>query len=287
MLGDCHVHMVLDGVCWRDAIARHRPVADERWVRGVLARYQAAGIRFLRDGGDASGVCGLAAEIAPEYGIDYRTPCFPIHRRGGYGGFIGRGYETLAEYRALVAEVRRRGGDFIKLMLSGLMDFDRCGVVTGTPLAADEIRELVAIAHGEGFAVMAHVNGAGTVRAALEAGVDSVEHGAYCDEACLRLLAASGAVWVPTLATAGNLRGTGRYDEAAVAKILAGQQARVARAAALGARIALGSDAGAWAVPHGQGTLDELALLQAALGAEAGAILANGEAAIRERFRRT
>lgn len=286
MPGDCHIHMVLDGVYYKEAIARHRPAVDEAWVRRTLARYRAAGITFLRDGGDAFGVCRRAAELAPEYGVDYRTPLFPIHRRGRYGAFIGRGYETMAEYRALVREVGQGGGDFIKLMLSGLMDFDRCGAVTGEPLPAEEIRQLIAIAHGEGFAVMAHVNGAETIRAALEAGVDSVEHGAYLDETCLPILAETGAVWVPTLVTAGNLRGTGRYDEAEVSKILKTQQSRVAQAAALGARIALGSDAGAWAVPHARGAADELSLLRETLGGGADAILRRGEAVIRERFRR-
>lgn len=286
MLGDCHVHMVLDGVYYKDAIARHRPQVDEAWVRQTLARYRAAGIAFVRDGGDAFGVCARAAALAPEYGIDYRTPLFPIHRRGRYGGFIGRGYDTLDEYRALVREVRRGGGDFIKLMLSGLMDFNRCGVVTGTPLPAEEIRTLVSVAHDAGFAVMAHVNGAAAVRAALEAGVDSVEHGAYLDDDCLSLLAESGAVWVPTLVTIGNLRGRGRYREDAVASILEGQRSRVARAHRLGALIALGSDAGAWQVPHVQGARDELALLESALGGDAAAALAQGEARIREKFRR-
>lgn len=286
MPGDCHIHMVLDGVYYKDAIARHRPEVEESWVQKTLARYAAAGLTYLRDGGDAFGVCTRAAALAPSYGIEYRTPCFPIHRRGHYGSFIGRGYETMAEYRALVSEVGRGGGDFVKLMLSGLMDFDHCGVVTDTPLPKEEMRQLVAVAHGEGFAVMAHVNGAQAVRDAVEAGVDSVEHGAYCDEACLSKMAEAGTIWVPTLVTVGNLRGTGRYDEAAVEKILALQQARVAQAAALGVLIAPGSDAGAWAVPHVQGARDERTLLREALGSDADAVLAAGEAAVRARFRR-
>ena len=42
------------------------------------------------------------------------------------------------------------------------------------PLKPDEIREMIHIAHEEGFAVMAHVNGAGPVLAALEAGADDM-----------------------------------------------------------------------------------------------------------------
>ena len=86
--------------------------------------------------------------------------------------------KTKEDYRAMVAEARQAGADFIKVMISGLVDFDHFGVITSEPLTAQQIRELITIAHGEGFSVMAHANGAQTVLAAVEAGVDSVEHGA-------------------------------------------------------------------------------------------------------------
>ena len=286
MLGDCHVHMVLDGIYYKDAINRHRSGVDEAWVRGTLERYRQAGISFVRDGGDAWGVGQRAAELAGEYGIDYRTPLFPIHRRGRYGSFIGRGFDDLGEYRALVEEVRRNGGDFIKIMISGLMDFDHYGVITSQPLDAAEIRDMIAIAHDAGFAVMAHANGAETVRAALLAGVDSVEHGSYMDDECLHLLAESHAVWVPTAVTIGNLRGGGRYPEDTVARILEMQLRNVATAGRYGAKIALGSDAGAWHVFHADGAKDELALLRQALGETCEETLRQGEAEIRRRFRR-
>lgn len=57
--------------------------------------------------------------------------------------------------------------------------------MTEAPLQRDEIRELIHIAHEEGFSVMAHVNGAAPVLAAVEAGVDSVEHGNFLDEEAL------------------------------------------------------------------------------------------------------
>ena len=56
---------------------------------------------------------------------------------------------------------------------------------------------------------MAHANGAEVVRSAAEAGVDSVEHGAYLDGEALHAMAENGTVWVPTLSTIGNLRGRG------------------------------------------------------------------------------
>jgi hypothetical protein len=278
--------MVLDGVYYRAAIDAHRGHVRDDLIRGRLAEYARAGVAYLRDGGDAFGVCQRARTLAPEYGIEYRIPCFPICMKGRYGGFIGRTFETMADYRALVAEVAEAGGDFIKIMISGLMDFDRYGVITSLPLTAGQIRQMIDIAHGEGFSVMAHANGAETIMAALEAGVDSVEHGAYMDGDTVRALAQSGAVWVPTLSTVGNLIGNGRFSDDVLRRILEGQLLNIVECARLGGAIALGSDAGAYCVYHAQAVKDEYAWLQRALGAETEAILTAGEAEVRRRFRR-
>ena len=284
MYADCHIHMVLDGVYYKDAIAAHRQGPREDLIRPRLEAYRALGFTYLRDGGDRWGVGRFARDLAGAYGITYRTPLFPIYKRGHYGGFIGRSFDTMEAYKALVQEVRTEGGDFVKIMISGLMDFDRFGVLTSSPLEPQEIREMIRIAHGAGFAVMAHANGAQAVLAAAEAGVDSVEHGAYLSGEALEAMAEAGTVWVPTLATIGNLRGTGRFSEADVTRILTSAQENVARFHALGGLLAPGSDAGAYAVFHGQGGLDEYRLLSEALGPEAGDALSQGISAIRQRF---
>ena len=49
---ECHCHVALDGVDYRNARTRHRNGPDEAWVRGVLDAYRRAGIRYVRDGGD-------------------------------------------------------------------------------------------------------------------------------------------------------------------------------------------------------------------------------------------
>ena len=46
----------------------------------------------------------------------------------------------MKEYAALVKEVRREGGDFIKIMTTGIMDFDTDGSITGTVLSFGEVR---------------------------------------------------------------------------------------------------------------------------------------------------
>ena len=279
---DCHIHMILDGEDWRSAIARHAKGPEDGFIRTVFARYQALGYTYLRDGGDRWGAGLRARELAPEYGIRYRTPLAPLCKAGHYGSFIGKKYGNFQEYRELVADARKNGADFIKIMISGLMDFDHFGVLTEDGLPAQEIRELIHIAHSEGFTVMAHANGARTVEAAVMAGVDSIEHGAYLDDGALAAMAEAGTVWVPTLSAIGNLRGTGRFSEEAVQKILDSAQENLRCFAAQGGLIAPGSDTGAWAVPHGCHT--EYALLREALGCGVEAVLEKGAEAIRRKF---
>ena len=279
---DCHIHMVLDGDWWRTAIDRHSQGPEIPWIRQILARYQEAGFTWLRDGGDRWGVGAAARALAPEYGITYRTPLAPLCKEGHYGGFIGLTYGTLREYAQLVVSQKAQGADFIKIMISGLMDFDRFGRLTEDGLDDDIIRELVHIAHEEGMAVMAHGNGAKNVIAAARAGVDSIEHGAYLNEEALQAMKEAGTVWCPTLSTLGNLRGKGRFSETDVCAILDSALTNVASFGAMGSLIALGSDAGAWAVPHGY--QKEEALLAQALGAKTQEILEKGNAVILKKF---
>lgn len=282
MLADCHMHMILDGYEWKSAIARHREAPAERWIREQLETYQRLGFTYLRDGGDRWGAGKRARELAGDYGIRYRTPLAPLCKRGHYGGFIGQTYASVREYAELVKAHRQNGADFIKIMISGLMDFDHFGVLTEGGYPDKEIRELTHIAHEEGFAVMAHCNGAATALAAAEAGIESVEHGAYLNKEALRAMAEAGTVWVPTLSTIGNLRGKGRFDEKAVCTILDSAMENVARFADLGGRIAPGTDAGAWAVPHG--SLTEFSLLREALGQRAEKVLQIGTETIQNLF---
>ena len=258
MLCDCHMHMVLDGIAWKEAIRRHREAPLDSFIHKTLAQYQKNGYVYLRDGGDRWGVGKRARELAAEYGITYRTPLAPLCCRGHYGSFIGETYENMKEYAALVVKARRDGADFIKIMISGLMDFDRCGVLTEEGLSAEQIRELIHIAHEEGFSVMAHANGARTVEAAAMYGVDSVEHGAYQDADSLQAMVENGTIWVPTLSTIANLRGKNRFREDAVVRILEGATENVATFASMGGLVAPGTDAGAWAVPHGCSTEETL-----------------------------
>ena len=286
MFGECHAHIIMNGVNYRQAIDMHKYGPDGQIIREHLKAYQDRGITFVRDGGDALGVSMRAKELASEYGIDYRTPIFAIHKEGHYGSIVGKSFATMREFHDRVLEAKNAGADFIKIMTTGIMDFNAHGAVTGTPLDAAEVKEMVHIAHEEGLAVMSHTNGNYGVQAALSAGVDSLEHGNYMNEESLVMFAESDTVWVPTLVTVRNLLGDGRYEDDALKPIVESAEENIRTAFQLGVKVALGSDAGAYRVIHGKGIQDEVQAFVQILGDREAVYrwLADGESEIRKRF---
>ena len=286
MFGECHAHIIMDGVNYRHAIDLHRNGPDDNVIREHLKIYQDRGITFVRDGGDALGVSARAKELAPEYGIDYRTPVFAIHKEGHYGSIVGKNFSTMPEFHKRVLEAKEQSADFIKIMTTGLLDFNAHGAITGTPLDATEVKEMVHIAHEEGMAVMSHTNGTYGVQAAVEAGVDSLEHGNYMNEESLAMLSESHTVWVPTLVTVRNLLGDGRYADETLKPIIETAEENVRKSFGLGVKVAPGSDAGAYRVLHGQGIQDEMQAFVQILGNEEKAYqwLMEGEMEIRKKF---
>ena len=196
----------------------------------------------------------------------------------------------MREFHARVLEAKKAGADFIKIMTTGIMDFNAHGAVTGTPLDAAEVKEMVHIAHEEGMNVMSHTNGDYGVQAAVEAGVDSLEHGNYMNEDSLAMLAQSHTVWVPTLVTVRNLMGDGRYEDEVLWPIIESAKENVRKAFQLGIKVAPGSDAGAYRVLHGQGIQDEMdsfvEFLEKEKRDDVYRWLADGEAEIKKKFMR-
>lgn len=257
MFAECHAHIFMNGTDYRAAVAAHRNQPDEMLIRSHLEEYRKRNITFIRDGGDPYGVSSLAARLAPEYGITYCTPGFALHREGYYGNVVGFGYRTLKEYHDLVLNLKQQGGDFVKIMTTGIMDFETDGSITGEPLPRQEVRELIHIAHEEGMAVMVHVNGSDPVIWAAEAGADSIEHGNYLNEEAVCCMAERRTVYVPTVVTVSNLIGKGRFSDETLCRIHETQKLNLELAWKQGVLLARGSDAGAYAVLHGQGVLDE------------------------------
>ncbi len=93
-----------------------------------------------------------------------------------------------------------RGADVIKLATTGGVN-SRIGAGLGQQMFADEAKAIVETAKLFGKKVAAHAHGADGIRIALEAGVDSIEHGTILDPEAIEAFIRSGAYYVPTLST--------------------------------------------------------------------------------------
>jgi imidazolonepropionase-like amidohydrolase len=166
--------------------------------------------------------------------------------------------------------VRQRykdGADLIKIMPSGGV-LDEGASVDNAQMTLDEIKAVVAAAHDYGFSVAAHAHGTEAIRRAVVAGVDSIEHGTFMDDADMKLMREHGTWLVPTISAgqyvAEKAKTPGYYPAQIAAKALqVGPiiQATAGKAYKAGVKIAFGTDASVY--PHG-GNAHEFELLVAA-----------------------
>jgi imidazolonepropionase-like amidohydrolase len=122
------------------------------------------------------------------------------------GGHGTRGLEGAMEVdgedevRKAVRLVLKKGADWIKLCVSGglagIHKGDHPSIVEFTP---KEVRAAVEEAHKRGRRVMVHAMAAESVKMAVEAGVDSIEHGNLLDEEAANMMAKHGTSFVPTM----------------------------------------------------------------------------------------
>jgi imidazolonepropionase-like amidohydrolase len=102
---------------------------------------------------------------------------------------------------AVSSAVRRDikyGADWIKLMATGGV-MDPISDYRVEELSEEQMAKAVEVAHRAGNKVMAHAEGAEGIKAAVRAGVDSIEHGTVMDEEGARLMEQRGTWLVPTL----------------------------------------------------------------------------------------
>ncbi|GLP96257.1 metal-dependent hydrolase family protein [Paraferrimonas sedimenticola] len=90
------------------------------------------------------------------------------------------------------------GADLIKITSTGGVLTDRA-TGTGQQMEADELKEVVIAAKRMGRKVASHAHHEDGIIAALEAGVDSIEHGSYTGPQAIKLFKKTGAYLVPTL----------------------------------------------------------------------------------------
>ncbi len=169
--------------------------------------------------------------------------------------------------RKAVREQLRRGADFIKLMATGARS-----VLAEDPepaqMTADEISAIVDEAHRLGVRVAAHVEGLPGARLAVEAGVDTIEHGLslHREPALLDAMARSGIVLVPTLSTFHDLaeRFTEEFAPALVEQAkrqLDEAYTTLLAARAAGVLLAMGHDSG----PPGDNAIELVRMVEGGL----------------------
>lgn len=150
-----------------------------------------------------------------------------------------------------VRDRRKRGADLIKIMAGGAVTSLSSGGVGMQMLSDAEIAAVTKEAHALGMKVAAHAYGGQAIRAAVENGVDSIEHGSFADEIALKAMKARNVYLVPTLTILAISLDQARarpetLNPMILAKVLDmgdRPQRTVALAHRIGVPIAFGSDA--------------------------------------------
>ena len=267
---DAHVHLTLnsDGQASPfeltgeemliDAIvnARRTLLAGFTTVRDLGSRPYSWPVLVLRDAVDEGRIEGpriLAAGSA-------------ISATGGHADVLERPAEItsrlptpgvcdgIAACRQAVRRQFGAGADVIKINATGGGGERNGGEDDPPAFFDDELRALVETAHSLGLRVAAHAHGTAGINAALRAGVDSIEHGSFLDEASIRLFRQQDTFLVPTLSVqdriAGEVDDAEGWMKARMQDFIRHHPANVGIAYGVGVKVALGTDAGV--VPHGQ-----------------------------------
>ncbi|NLK08962.1 MAG: amidohydrolase family protein [Firmicutes bacterium] len=249
---DCHVHLCSPGA------ADPRPFKDE--PEAALAfravanadKTLKAGFTTVRNLGSKFDV-DIKLKKAIEQDIIWAPRlvasgrCVAITGGHGHGGGIeadGK-WEVIKAVRTLV----KAGADVIKLMATGGVMTE--GVEPGAAeLTKEELIFAVAEAHRAGRKTATHAQGNTGIRNAVEAGIDSVEHGVFLDEDIIEMMVEKGTALVPTLSAPHKINAHGieggipKYAVEKSAMLLEQHQESFRAAYKAGVLIGLGTDAG-------------------------------------------
>lgn len=152
--------------------------------------------------------------------------------------------DTVEEVALAVRHDLKYGADWIKLMATGGV-MDPFSDFNSQELSEEQMAKAVEIAHRAGRRVMAHAEGTEGIKAAVRAGVDSIEHGTMLDEEGAALMEKKGTWLVPTLYTFQHFDPNVGMEQVSIDKqktILKHQQAAFERALRHHVKIAYGTD---------------------------------------------
>jgi len=179
--------------------------------------------------------------------------------------------DGVDDCRKAVREQLREGADFIKICTTGGIMSQR-GHPYEIQFSQEELRTIVEESHDHGRKVACHAQGRNGIRNAVQAGVDSIEHGTYLDEETSDEMVKRGIFLVPTLsimhkiATEGANYGMSPWalEKGAELNQIAAKAFNLARER--GVRIACGTDfSGAPPMRHGENALELSLMVQAGM----------------------
>jgi imidazolonepropionase-like amidohydrolase len=168
--------------------------------------------------------------------------------------------DGVDQVRRAVRYQIKHGAKLIKVCASGGV-MSHTGAAGAQHYSDEELRAIVDEAHRRGLRVAAHAHGADAVRAAVEAGIDCIEHGFLVDDDAIALMVERGTFLVPTTYLADGMDVTAAAPElqAKAAQMFPRARASVLAAYKAGVRIAVGTDAPA--IPHGKNASELVALV--------------------------
>ncbi len=251
-----------------DRVAAVTLAAGVTTVRNV-GEYVAWSGRDLRDRINRGEVAGPRMQVAGYYltipggGGDLLIPGFdeseiPARVRMG----VARGAD---EFRHKAEQAVAGGADVLKVIASGaVLAF---GGVPGAPeMTPEEIQAVVEVGHAAGLKVTAHAHGAQSIKDAIRAGVDSIEHVSLADDEAIRLALENNVAFSMDIYNGEYFASYGREHGWAEEFIEKGNETTEAqrqvfmKAHEAGVIISLGTDAGTY--PHGDNAKQFIVMVQ-------------------------
>ena len=273
-LSDIHVHLTTNsdfGQVVDNATYRALVPGTEKLLHGLRNGWRALAAGFTtlrvmghRDSGDIELSAFIRRGLLP--GPRLSVAPWVISMTAGRGDlFYPNGWprqpldtaDGIDECRLVVRTHRKLGGDFIKFTASaGLLS---AGDKAHWPnYCVEEMQVIVEEAHDCDMKVAAHAHATEGIRRALAAGVDTIEHGSFLDEACIEIMLRQGTFLVPTLSISDTVIRNGARSGAradGIEKMKAARDIKVRnirKAWEAGVKIAMGTDSSGNLCPFGQ-----------------------------------
>ena len=273
-LFEAHCHLFLDGE-ELDAPKRSAYLKGSRESMLKVAlenveRCRARGITGVRDAGDVHGINLEVRDAVKASGFTVVCAGKGIRKRKRYGSFMAGEVDDAKTIVESINTVAALGADTIKIVLTGIIDFENGCVKDQPQFTLEETRLAVKTAHDLGLKTFAHCSGRDGLEIAVEAGVDSIEHGFFIDRSIVERMAERSIAWCPTFIPVNFQWAQPQYcgwSATAVGKlrgILDNHQEHLRLAYELGVPLLTGSDAGSYGVRHGVGLIEELLLMHEA-----------------------